>query len=645
MSNVIRFFSDSKDVVVNQQTDSAVSVSVTGTYQKQVTHVYDQVVLGNSGKYPRSAPVFASSSVEVYTSVKTKNARQRKSFVSTLISTGSESTSLMSIGLGNQEFVQRPISASRHEVTVLGAYYSGTNVIEGAVPYTSSLYYAISRDIRKVTFKLTASADMGGYVAHRGLSIHSSASITAPHIITCNLENMENSQAKFTENGKIIDIKIWVEILQVSGALIHPPLGQFALAVRSPNLSWGHAHPLRNYNKDGTVWGPYEDPPEFYKNSFLLWEPASIFRGVKVPYSGSPTSDTDGLDPAFRSPCWDRDMGMRTIFCDGAQVRNPRDIYQVYKREFSSVLQGNRAYSAPNYGLLQLPENPTASMFGNGWPWFDSGHLSSSNGSDSGSPPNGWLTGAGGVASGIEWPTTGSNIGPIYMRPVYPLLDDIFVKKLYHTDGFASDEGNGNVRQYWQGWVVKRPGLRGTDMLGVWHLMIANGFLSTLTYTPTYFRQVRFEITYEVTPGTKRQHVYSANRVKRSGVVPYKKGLNLISVISGSKDFTFIKSNLTDAPADYYSTGIYIEAGSELEINRAIGITDSVNDFYKENLAVYTSGTSVFTTTASYDRSLVASVLSPSVSSMGPRTLKQIVNNTDFMTTSQIAQLVLSGTI
>lgn len=640
---VIKFFSDSSDVKVVRAADRDTSlvVEVSGDVFKEVEHLYQTVQFGRSSQFPRSQGVFASSSVEVYSSPRLSNVRQKKSLTTLSLSTGSESTSHASIGVSNQSFVSMPVSASMHEVYVMGNRLSGTQAVAGPVPYTSSLFYEKDHILRKTVWKLTASADMGGFVSARGVLIASTASVTSPHIFSISAPNNGSSD----ESGRIVDVKVWVEILQVSSSNAHPPLGQFGLSLRSPNVSWGHAHPIRNYNRDSTFDAPYEAPSEFYRNTFLLWEPASLFRSLKTPYSGNATGDFDRLDPAFRSPCWDRDIGMRTVFCDGAGVRNPRDIMQVYLGQYRGVNQSERAFDSPNAGWV-VATTPTASMLGNGVPWMNNLHTSASDIDGIGSPPDGWLTAKGGVNSDNEWPTTGSNIGPVSIRPVYPLLDDIIVRKIFHTDGFDVLDPRPNVRQYWRSWESKRPGLRGTEMSGRWELLIAHGSTGSLTGTPTYFRQLRIEFTYDVTPGTSRKAITPPRTPRRASAVPKGSGLNLISVISGSKDFNFVKSNLTDAAPDFFINGVFVQAGYEIDSNRAVGLTYDIDRFYANGLAVYTASVDVFTATASYDRSSVTAILSPSVVSTGPRTLTQVIVGTDSqLTTAKLAARELSGTL
>jgi hypothetical protein len=122
--------------------------------------------------------------------------------------------------------------------------------------------------------------------------------------------------------------------------------------------------------------------------------------------------------------------------------------------------------------------------------------------------------------------------------------------------------------------------------------------------------------------------------------------MTLVSVLSGSKDFTFTKSNAIDSSGDYFVNGVFVYAGYEVDAFRSIGLTHNLDEFYSSTKAVYTSSVDVFTATSSYDRSSVISVLSPSVSSSGPRTLSQLVLGTDsFLTTEQMARKTLSGTL
>ena len=653
---VIRFFSDTSDVPMVREQDhiDALLTELSGDYFPLHSHSYQGVMGGRPSAYPRSVPVFASSSTEVYSSPRFSNLRHRRALnVSLLSPTSSESLTQAMIGV-NQAFVATPFSASRHEVTVLGAFFSGSQAIGSSpVPYTASLFYEKPRELRKATWKLTASADMGGYVTSLGQLINSSASISAPHIISI------SAPVGADEGGRIVDVKVWVEIVQVSSSNKFPPLGQFGLAVRNPNVSWGHAHPIRNYTQDGTPFGPFETPSEFYRDTFLLWEPSGLYRnGQKTAYfySSGATDFSTTDDPSTFAPVWDRDMGMRTIFCDGAHTRNPRDIYQVYRREFAGVRQSERAYVAPNFGFspLGFASSNTASMTGNGYPWYDDPDISSSyNDGYTGAPPYGWLTGPGGTFGANEWPTSGSTVGPEFIRPVYPILDDIYVRKLYQftTVGVSDEVQNHSIvpKQYWQNWIGFRPGLRGKEMGNRWELLIAQGLTGSglLTASPTYFRQARLELTYELTPNTRRADVRPPRIPHRAGVVPMKRGLNLVSVISGSKDFVGgVEGNATMTLPDFFISGIYVMTGPEVEIDRTVGITHDVEAFYTDGFAVYTGSVAIFEATASYERTDVIDILAPTVSSAGPRTLGQVIAGTDaFFTTTEQARIRLSGSL
>lgn len=650
---VIRFFSDTSDVpIVREQNHiDALLTEVSGDFLPQLSQSYQGVRFGRSSAYPRSAPVFASSSVEVYSSPRFSHLRHRRALnVSLLSPTSSDSLTQARIGVSSQAFVAAPFSASQHEATVLGAFLSGTQAIGSSpVPYSASLYYEKPRELRHVTWKLTASSDWGGYTTSLGQLIQSSASTTAPHIISI------SAPAGADEGGRIVDVKLWIEVTQVSGNNLMPPLGQFGIALRNPRVSWGHAHPIRNYLKDGTAYGPFETPSEFYRDTYLLWEPSGLYRDPSKARYGSLSGATDFSstdDPAAHSPVWDRDMGMRTVFCDGAHTRNPRDIYQVYMGEFAGVRQSQRAYSAPNFGFSPL--GTTASMLGNGYPWYDDPDISSSfNNGYTGAPPPGWLSGPGGTFAANEWPTSGSNVGPHFIRGVYPMLDDIYVRKLYQLTALqVTDEVDKSItpKQYWRDWIGFRPGLRGKEMGTRWEILFAHGLTGSglLSYVGTYFRQARLEFTYELTPGTKRSDMRPPRSPRRSGVVPVKPGLNLVSVISGSKDFADLaaQGNAAASAPDFFISGIYVMSGHELEADRSIGITYDEDEFYASGFAVYTGSVAIFEATASYQRADVLDILAPSVSSGGPRTLSQVIAGTDaVLTTTELARIRLSGSL
>ncbi len=399
MSPIITFYSDAYDVSRQHPADRPHAVvSVSGTAHLQVQQSYQVLTAGTPVLRPRQPSVFKTSSLEAYESIRFRNIRARRSLTVQQLSTASDSWTHISIGVGSQAFVSQPFSASQHEVTVLGTYLSGLQAIGSSpVPTTGSLFYEKRTPLRKSTWKWVATSSMGGFTADRGQLIAASASVFAPHVVS--IEAPAGG-----DDGRIVDVKVWLELLQMSGSGLHPALGQIGVSIRNPLLGWGHAHPLRNFSaglrfNDGlpveagldVYWRSSGSIPAFYRDTFLLWEGGALFRSsARTPYA-NPVYPV--IDTPFYCPVWDRDIGIRTVFCDGAQTRNPRDVFQVYRGEFSSVLSGARASVSPNSGSGGYPF-AGGSMIGLGAPWFTDPDYSGSL-TAAGSPPPGWLGGAG----------------------------------------------------------------------------------------------------------------------------------------------------------------------------------------------------------------------------------------------------------
>jgi hypothetical protein len=442
----------------------------------------------------------------------------------TFTTTGSTIPSWTNDHLGqNAAFVIPTLSSSDHEVRVLNAFRSGTYALEDtAVPASATMYYSKKSTYRHVTVKLTASVinvynpTPSADGLWRPTHFHAGKGIPISRVTSSNSDTgLPISVSSYSRtpcvidvpvsySGKIADIKVWVEVCQVSGAnlfngLYH--LGNLGIALRSPNVKWGHAHPIRNdpelkrvfasdpasfsYFGQGSnnagLFGP-NSIYDFYRDTFLIWEGTSLWeRGPGLVSSLYPYATVMCHYPGFQL-----DRGMRTVFADSAPIKNPRHNYGA----------GTSAsyVGAPN------------SYFGfnNAWgfdvPWTSETEYSGSNTyALAGSPPRGWLTGPGGTNGDNEWPTTGSNYGADYIRPQYPLLDPIYQRKVY-GDEFAMyvPDDPTIVEPIFrpEQWTGYRPGLRGTEASGTWQLVLIDGRSSGIIDTsPSYFRQVRLEFT------------------------------------------------------------------------------------------------------------------------------------------------------
>lgn len=503
----------------------------------------------------------------------------------------------------NSSFVLTPFSSSDHEAQVLGYFRSGSQAIETSpVPASASMYYSKYGRYKSVTVKKTASVldltrlptTMDGatpvyYVPSKGTDI---TTVTGTLAYAPTIQNApQRSSVLFpamipidvNHQGKIVDIKVWIELMQTSGSTSTDsagayPLGNLAIAIRSPNVRGFHAHPIRNdstikkvftsdlaeFSSAGafgsigrSLFGPDYIAP-FYRDSFILWEGPGVFGEG----SGGPW-DTDTETGGFahfvthKYPCWQRDRSMRTVFADGAPIRNPR-------HHIGTSMSGNYVGS-PNHS------RGFTNAYGFDVPWTSETEISGAGTHVSaGSPPKGWLSGPGGTNLTDEWPTTGSNYGADCIQPLYPMLDPLYQRKRY---GDVVRRPNTGSAQFDPGkWTGFRPGLRGTEVSGTWYLMVADTRVTRdyADYTPTYLRQVRLEFTLASGSYTDSSfHRYSKVRARKAGREV------LVMTISGS-DLLYNATGSWDAHIS--DTYLYQESTSDRgpdaapEISRTIGI-------------------------------------------------------------------------
>lgn len=525
------------------------------------------------------------------------------------------------IGLSHA-YVMPNLSSSQHEVSRLNAFDSGNLPLESSpVPASASSYYSKSQKLVYAVYKLSASQEIpfNPILPERAPSTAENG-IPRPYYDIASGNFRNNSyfnpaifEIEVPEYGRIRDIRVWVELIHdirggpgaltsSAGATTAYPyqgLQSLQIALRSPNVSFNYAHPLWNNrsvssllkNPDSSLTGSsnqfgsrYQTVPELLRNSYLLWAGHSVEQDLGVSLGGSSAS--------FYGE-WDTDIDMRTVFWDGSSLDNPRHIGRLYAApsdtspgaSIGSV--GMLTGSSPNASAITLGGySLTPNVTGINFPWFlDSrigvgnftGRSTSFTGTRGNSPPIGWLNGPGGTAGDGEFPTTGSQIGPESIQPFYPLLDDVFVKKVYDQPPTVSGVFGlpANRAQI----IGFRPGLRGTEIHGKWQLLVGmradfdptNGMLANAR-NGVWFRQFRIE--FIVDKGVEVQSFIpsAARRFKKSSYVPQKDGLRRIEIVSGSSEW--------DIGVNYVFTAQYPEYG------RSIGITSDTGS--TPNFAVFT---------------------------------------------------------
>lgn len=492
------------------------------------------------------------------------------------------------IGINNS-FVSMPISSSLHEQTNLNGFLSGVFVIETgslSAPFPRKEFYSKNQKYITSVYKLTGSSDLittqpetkgFSFSATRGLMF--SGTFSDPALFRINVP----------DRGKIVDIKVWVEFMHHSGSpdredgltggTVAPsaseyysaaPLGEFWMALRSPNSTGFSSFPLINNHvlKEQLPTAFGGGNVSIWNNSYILW----------IGRSGSLDSPASNVHGAIsRCSTWQRDRHIRTVFCDNARYKNPLHLDSSY-----------RTTGATNHNPSEEAGSPSGDAYGADYPWMgdpdDDGisgvstHTSDEFASLGSSPPRGWLNGPGGTAAASEWPTTGSNYGADYIKPVYPLLDNV-VEKTIKTPGFGPSQ---IIDKAYEGY---RPGLRGTEMNGVWELVVVNnrdyytvgggGFAYANDAEKRkicYFRQFRLEITYEKNLKTTT----SLNRFKRGSVSKGGFG-GRYAYITGSSGITYgalYGRNYYSAPLrGEYETEVYSVADEQPGMT--FGITDN----------------------------------------------------------------------
>lgn len=558
-------------------TTGSLSIRNSVSYGRQYTRAkYNSILLGLS----------ASNAIDAAPYTKLVDA--------TLTGTlASPSWTHKSVGF-NQAFVGVSLSSSFVETRTRNYWRSGSAPLESSpVPASASLFYSKQSRLQTIIVKHTASAldstiqPVTGVFVPISFSPGTGSNFTVvtgvlDQRLTPYYTNPSGPQtssigtaASFFVNvpvsGRLVDIKVWLECIHLSGGTGEiPPLGYFAAALRSPNVTWGHAHPIRNdpnlisvYQSSGTdytaipISSPvltflYYPPYRFYRDTFLLWEgPQNYDLAINAN-----APDGDGGFLRMRYPSWERDRSIRTVFSDGSPIPNPRHL-------LGTSVSGNWSGS-PNQAVSNSP-----SAHGNNVPWTsDPTGLASTDPSTytgPGSPPAGWLTGPGGAAAVNEWPTTGVNYGTQTIRPIYPMLDSLYqVKRI--TSELSPQTGSALSQAQFRPdlWRGFRPGLRGTEISGTWELLLASPLNGSGS---VYFRQVRLEITYESPSWSKPVERAHSRRL------PRRHGPMLLCTISGS-DFAFATSAYPYDRAgwDWWISDTYTEVGYNAEIGRTFGL-------------------------------------------------------------------------
>ena len=320
---------------------------------------------------------------------------------------------------------------------------------------------------------------------------------------------------------------------------------------------------------------------------------------------------------------FDTDIDMRTVFSDSSVNLNPRNLKTLYRnaREDASgeserpgtLILDSHAHASPlssSLGLLSAPGvwgtrasrvfrpslNQTAHLTGANVPWmFDNrippgifqglNYFSVVSSSLGWSPPPGWLTGPGGTAAVNEWPTTGSNLGPNDIQPVYPMLDDIYVEKIFDQPTLTSNQ---NILPEVHNKIIGfRPGLRGTEINGRWTLMIANSSMisgSEVVGHPRagfWFRQARLE--FIVDEGQEIREMIPSHSRRFMKKRPFKPGRHRVAIMSGSSSWdTGINYVYTNVPEDHgRSFGI-----SDISGSADVAVFSRLSDAFSEKLSL-----------------------------------------------------------
>jgi hypothetical protein len=147
------------------------------------------------------------------------------------------------------------------------------------------------------------------------------------------------------------------------------------------------------------------------------------------------------------------------------------------------------------------------------------------------------------VTSSGEFPTMGLQLGPANIRPVYPLLDDVYAFKVQDDSDVIPGQykvasNHGTIRGF-------RPGLRNTDTSGTWKVLFGMmpkdfnqdyGYLAQQT-TGVWFRQARLEFITNIGGGVREFSPSRSRLWDRSSLVPGGDGYQTVGIVSGSAEW------------------------------------------------------------------------------------------------------------
>lgn len=280
---------------------------------------------------------------------------------------------------------------------------------------------------------------------------------------------------------------------------------------------------------------------------------------------------------------FDTDIDMRTIFTDSSPINNPRNLSSLHgESSLSSTGFGkstrrlllDNKYPSPSSASIsrgynaigeRLQMTEPSVLSGANYPWMCDqrvfpGRLTSFATPPSGAVPPEWYSGLSG-----QFSSSGEQLGPSTIQPVYPLLDDVYVEKIVDfptTSQLPFNRGSAKL-------IGFRPGLRDTEVNGKWTLLIGTEGDSgnANARAGIWFRQFRLEFLIDEGPRDQQFYPSRSRKFSKPSHVPAANGKRLIAVMSGSSIWD-IGTNIvyTEVPQDYGRTvGITDSTGSSLD--------------------------------------------------------------------------------
>jgi hypothetical protein len=280
---------------------------------------------------------------------------------------------------------------------------------------------------------------------------------------------------------------------------------------------------------------------------------------------------------------FDTDIDMRTIFTDSSNIVNPRNLSSLHGEasltstgfgESRRRLLVDSKYPSPSSASIsrgynaigeRLQMTEPSVLSGANYPWMCDqrvfpGRLTGFATPPSGAVPSEWYSGLSG-----QFSSSGEQLGPSTIQPVYPLLDDVYVEKIVDfptTSQLPFDRSSTKL-------VGFRPGLRDTEVNGKWTLLIGTEGDSGAANARAgiWFRQFRLEFLIDEGPRDQQFYPSRSRKFSKPSHVPAANGKRLIAVMSGSSIWD-IGTNVvyTEVPQDYGRTvGITDNTGSSLD--------------------------------------------------------------------------------